>query len=1125
MPFGIWRDCRRWDKSNVNHEYHYPGDEPGDPDAAVLPARSDGPRHGRFGPFPTAGLSSEPTKPTSNTNTYMKRRNIINKTRGAFKLFGLAVAVSAAFLTGNAQAATTTQTYDLGSPGSGTTIGVVSYPGSMGNLVPWIARGTLPAGSILRSVSVNVKLDAATSDSWTSDLLVYFDAVPEDPGIAALLQIGGDYSGMVGTVSEIVGWNGGDGGPGTTITETKTAGIDWTGDIDLNAVQLSLGNNYATATWSGTVTVEYDISALSVAVISPAVAQGYPTGTSITATANVLDPGAFTDTVTFHTTPLAPAGPTVDTLSAGTTSPFTAVLGALPAGTYEIYATVVNTDTPPGTATSATNTFTVAAGIPTSTTLISSINPSTYGQNVTFTATVSPLPTGGTVQFYDGASALGIPVAVNTSTGEATYSSTKLGAGTHGITAAYSGHWLHGASTSALLTQVVDKAQLTVKALNVLRAPNTPNPDPFPYLITGYQNGETLATSGVTGTPTLTTAAVLSSPVGNYDITCAVGSLAAANYSFTTLVNGNLTVAAVANTFSVNFYVGPDWPYGGLTTDEQKANVLVPAGVPAGLGDWYASGWLNFLVPWAPTAPLAPVTLTSTLGSTATFTFKDCRNGWTYDRARTTLLGDGNGNMMDAHVNSTLDPGDGSNLFDMEVTDIPFAVYDVIFYMGANKEQYGDGTGVIVFNGGAERGFTVKDGAFDGTFTEMVDATTPGNYIVFTGVTGASFTTQTWGIGFNHLGPCGFQIRDAVVPDPAQILAFDAAGRAGVIDQVAKTITVTVPYGTDLATLAPTFMLSSGACTPTSGTAPTPSFAVQNPATYTVTDGAITRPYTVTVTVGPAPIIFSASGAPLQTFDALSPVTQWSTLSVAGAAGDVTTDAGLDTMMTGIAASSISTTLGSQAGSGTTGNAYWRSGDQKLGTQPTGNKATLLMARIYNNAGSTVTSVLLTYTLGVTVTPAEEIKGHRLYWSKTGLAGSWTAVGDSTLAAPGSTTVSTTLNSLNWANGSLLYVVWADDNGSNPDGDYTIDNVSFALATPPAPTLPPGSLSMSTGTPTFTAVPTVSGYTYWLAYKDSLTALTWTRLGTGWLSDGSSHTFTDPTTPLPAARFYRLEVQ
>ena len=116
---------------------------------------------------------------------------------------------------------------------------------------------------------------------------------------------------------------------------------------------------------------------------------------------------------------------------------------------------------------------------------------------------------------------------------------------------------------------MVNQAELTVKALNVLRAPNTANPDPLPYQITGYQNGETLATSGVTGTPALTTDAVRSSPVGTYDITCAVGSLTAANYSFTALVNGTLTVAEVGNIFSINFTVIRSAYGGGLTTDEQ----------------------------------------------------------------------------------------------------------------------------------------------------------------------------------------------------------------------------------------------------------------------------------------------------------------------------------------------------------------------------------------------------------------------------------------------------------------------------------------------------------------------------------------------------------------------------
>lgn len=503
----------------------------------------------------------------------------------------------------------------------------------------------------------------------------------------------------------------------------------------------------------GNIKFSEQASALAVALTSPADTQGYPTGASITATATVAEPGAFTDTVTFHTTRIDPPGPTVNSVSTDTSSPFSADLGTLPAGTYEIHATVANDASPPGTATSATRTFTVAAAIPTTTMLATSANPSTYGQ-LTATASVSPTPTGGTVQFYDGVDPIGSPVTVNTSTGNAILNLNTLGAGTREIGATYSGHYLHAASTAPTLSQEVNTAQLTVRALNTFRAPNTANPDPFPTQITGYQNGQGFATSGVTGTPDLTTDAILSSPAGNYTITCVLGSLAAANYSFT-FVDGTLTVAEVANTFSVNFY-----GYGALPTAEAKANVLVPADVPAGFGDWFTSGWKNIEVPWNPDTPQSPVTLTSNRGTSATFVLQTCRNGGPYlwDTPRTTLLGDGNGNLMDGHVNSTFQE---SEWFDMQVSAIPFAAYDVILYIGSNQAQFGDGTGKIVFNGGAERAFTLKSGAFDGTFTEMVDATTPGNYIVFKGVTGASFTTRTWGNGFNHVGPNGFQIREA----------------------------------------------------------------------------------------------------------------------------------------------------------------------------------------------------------------------------------------------------------------------------------------------------------------------------------------------------------------------------
>lgn len=522
----------------------------------------------------------------------------------------------------------------------------------------------------------------------------------------------------------------------------------------------------------------YTLAPLTVTLTSPMVDQGYPTGSSITASATVVEPGPFTDTVTFHTTPISPSGSTVQTVSTDTTSPFMADLGALPAGTYQIYATVENDDTPAGTATSATHTFTVAESIPTTITLAPAGAPTTYGDSVTLTATISPIPTGGTVQFYDGFNYLGSPVAVNTTTGEATYSTTALSAGTHEITAEYNGHWLHEASTTtASIFQEVTQAQLTVKALNTLRAPNTANPDPFPYQIRGYKNGQNLLSSGVLGAPELTTTAVLESPTGEYVITSAIGNLDAINYSFT-FENGTLTIANVADTFSVNFYAN-----GALATEEHRANLRVPAGVPAGFSEFFTSGWSNFEVPWAPNAPLAPVTLTSNQGSNATFTFKDCRNGGPYvwNIPRSTLIGDGSGNMMDGHVNSTLDGV--SNKFDMEVTNIPFTTYDVIFYIGANEAQFGDGTGVIKFNGAADRPFLLQSGAFTGTFTEMVDGSTPGNYIVFRNVTGTSFTTQTWGTGtngFNHIGPTGFQIREVIAASgyTAWATANSVAGEA-----------------------------------------------------------------------------------------------------------------------------------------------------------------------------------------------------------------------------------------------------------------------------------------------------------------------------------------------------------
>jgi autotransporter-associated beta strand protein len=72
----------------------------------------------------------------------------------------------------------------------------------------------------------------------------------------------------------------------------------------------------------------------------------------------------------------------------------------------------------------------------TSTTL-GAFSSSTFGQPVTFMASVGPAPSGGSVQFYDNGVALGSPAMI--SDGSASFTTNTLSVGNHAITASYSG--------------------------------------------------------------------------------------------------------------------------------------------------------------------------------------------------------------------------------------------------------------------------------------------------------------------------------------------------------------------------------------------------------------------------------------------------------------------------------------------------------------------------------------------------------------------------------------------------------------------------------------------------------------------------------------------------------------
>jgi autotransporter-associated beta strand protein len=187
------------------------------------------------------------------TEIDMKTPTLCNPLRVAIKLPALALALAAGLAAGSAQALTTTATFNLGAVDSGTSIPAQSV------LAPaWIAAGTLPPGSILRSVSIDARIDTEGGDeTYASDLFVYIDpgAPPSGGGI---LQVGGFDA--LGSPTTFVAWaNGSSGTLGTTCVDTKTAPADFPATIDLNSAGVFLGSRgLASASWSGTVTVEYD---------------------------------------------------------------------------------------------------------------------------------------------------------------------------------------------------------------------------------------------------------------------------------------------------------------------------------------------------------------------------------------------------------------------------------------------------------------------------------------------------------------------------------------------------------------------------------------------------------------------------------------------------------------------------------------------------------------------------------------------------------------------------------------------------------------------------------------------------------------------------------------------------
>jgi sugar lactone lactonase YvrE len=112
-----------------------------------------------------------------------------------------------------------------------------------------------------------------------------------------------------------------------------------------------------------------------------------------------------------------------------------------------------------------------ASATPTTTTLMSSLNPSTYGQSVMFTATVSSNDgtPNGNVNFKNGTTSFGTVKLVS---GSASLTTSALNAGSLTITAHYSGSTKYVASSSTL-TQTVNKVATTTTITSASPSPST----------------------------------------------------------------------------------------------------------------------------------------------------------------------------------------------------------------------------------------------------------------------------------------------------------------------------------------------------------------------------------------------------------------------------------------------------------------------------------------------------------------------------------------------------------------------------------------------------------------------------------------------------------------------------
>ena len=337
----------------------------------------------------------------------------------------------------------------------------VVVPSGSGTVDVTVQSGVNKTDNVSDNPNANVNAPIfgyGTSTTSTADRFTYGGVAKA--ATVTVSDAGGTYNGSPFPATALV--NGATSLEGVSPTFTYYAGSTATGNGSTTA-PTAVGTYTVVASFAGST----DYAAAQSAPLTFTISKATPAVTASDA-GGTYDGSPFPATALVNgATSLEGVSPTFTYYAGSTATGNGSTTAPTAVGTYTVVASFAgSTDYAAAQSAPATFTITAASKATPTVTLTISANPSVFGQSVTFQATVAASSSGaptGTVTFSDGSTALGTGT-LSTTNGvtTATFSTSGLAVGSHTITASYNGNASFSASTSAGLTQTINKDPTTI---------------------------------------------------------------------------------------------------------------------------------------------------------------------------------------------------------------------------------------------------------------------------------------------------------------------------------------------------------------------------------------------------------------------------------------------------------------------------------------------------------------------------------------------------------------------------------------------------------------------------------------------------------------------------------------